>query len=434
MVSSGWREIVLPNLGFGMEEGRVVAWLKQPGDVVRRGEPLVEVESDKTNVELESTADGVLAEILISAGELAQVGEALARVRPEGSLDPAAELHGKPTQPAPEPDAHPARGGRVSPVAQRMAREHGIDAGALVGSGPGGRVIAGDVRDRLEPVRVNGRSKAQAAPAVRKFARDLGVDIQQVTGTGPHGRVTRTDIQAALRPAPADTTGPAARPATAESGEWFEIPLSPMRQRIARRLVESVQTAPQFFTVTELDLTDAIGVLPAGVGLNALILHLVVRALIAMPEMNATYDGERLRQWARIHLAVAVALPDGLITPVLRGAEDLSLTGLAARTRDLVGRAREGKLRPDEMQDGTFTVSNLGVVEQVERFTAILNPPQVGILAVGAAKDRPVVRNGGLHIRRTAYATLTADHRIIDGMKAARFLETLHAELARFNG
>ena len=433
MVSSGWREIVLPNLGFGMEEGRVVAWLKQPGDAVRRGEPLVEVESDKTNVELESTADGVLADIVIPAGELAKVGGVLARVRPEESAalpaDSLAQAHV-----APELPASSARSGRVSPVAQRMAREHGIDLAALAGSGPGGRVVSGDVRGKLVPSPVsNGHAKAQAAPAVRKYARDLGVDIQGMAGTGTHGRVTRADVDAALQPA-AQAPPPVQPVIPASSDEWVEIPLSPMRQRIGRRLAESVQTAPQFYTVTELDLTDAIRLLPAGVGINALLAHLAVRALIAMPEMNATFDGERLRQWNRVNLAMAVALPEGLITPVLRGAEYLSLTGLAARTRDLVGRAREGKLRPDEMQDGTFTISNLGVIEQVERFTAILNPPQVGILAVGAAKERPVVLNGGLHIRRTAYATLTADHRIIDGMKAARFLETLHDELARFNG
>lgn len=426
MVSGVLRELVLPNLGFGMVEGRVVAWLKQPGDEVRKGEPIAEIESDKTNVELEATTDGVLAEILIPAGAMAQVGGVLARVRAAGADEPDATAPIAPEVAAAE-DA--PRAGRVSPVAQRMAREHGINPSALAGSGPGGRVTSGDVRARLAGPADGVAPKVQAAPAVRKLARDLGVDIQQIHGTGKLGRVTRADVATALRPA-----GAAPSPSAAESEDWAEIPLSPMRQRIGLRLLESVQTAPQFYAVTELDLTDALEHLPPGVGINALIMVLVVRVLQAMPELNATYDGQRLLQWKRVNLAVAVALPDGLITPVLRSADELSLTGLAARTRDLVGRAREGKLRPDEMQDGTFTVSNLGVVEHVERFTAILNPPQVGILAVGAARERPVVLNGGLHIRRTAFATLTADHRIIDGMKAARFLEALQSELAHFNG
>ena len=420
------REIVLPNLGFGMEEGKLVAWLKQPGDMVRKGEPIAEVESDKTNVELEATADGILSEIVVPAGAIAQVGGVLARLTASGSMPgvPTSE----PSVARVEPEA--PRSGRASPVAQRMAKEHGIDVAALSGSGPGGRVTSGDVRARLPSAAQNGHHKVQAAPAVRKYARDRGVNIQQIAGTGPFGRVTRDDVDAMA----GSVSVTAARLAPEAAGDWVDVPMSSMRQRIARRLVESVQTAPQFYTVTELDLTDALAALPGGVGINALIQVLAVRALLAMPEMNATYDGEQLRQWKRVNLAVAVALPDGLITPVLRGAEEFSLIGMAARTRDLVGRAREGKLRPDEMQDGTFTVSNLGVIEHIDRFTAILNPPQVGILAVGAARDRAVVRNGGLHVRRTAFATLTADHRVIDGMRAARFMEALQTELAHFAG
>ncbi|MFN8377402.1 MAG: dihydrolipoamide acetyltransferase family protein [Anaerolineae bacterium] len=431
-VSTPFREIVLPNLGFGMEEGKIIAWLKQPGEPVRRGEPIAEIESDKTNVELEATADGVLAEILIQAGEMAQVGGVLARIRPEGDDTVHEDL-----PPAPEGAAVPAeRSARVSPLAQRMAREHGIDPSVLPGSGPGGRVTRQDVSAHLQPSQSgNGHARVQAAPAVRKYARDRGLDIQMVNGTGKFGRVTRADIDLALSAAQHEPAGQrtSVEPPAA-SGDWVEFPLSPMRQRIARTLVESVQTAPQFFTTTELDLTDALPRLPQGTGINALIMHLLVRSLVMMPEMNATYDGKRLLHWRPVNLAVAVALPEGLITPVIRNADDLSLTGLSGRGRDVIQRAREGRLKPDEMQDGTFTLSNLGVMDQVERFTAILNPPQIGILAVGAAKDRPVVLNGGLHIRRTAFVTLTADHRIIDGMTAARFLHVLQETLAHFNG
>jgi pyruvate dehydrogenase E2 component (dihydrolipoamide acetyltransferase) len=211
-----------------------------------------------------------------------------------------------------------------------------------------------------------------------------------------------------------------------------EIPISNMRQTIAKRLSQSVNEAPHFYTTAELDFTDAIAALPEGIGVNTLVLYLAVKTLLNQPQLNATYENGHLYQYDHVHLAVAVAVKDGLITPVLRHADDYSLSGLANLSRDLIERTRSGKLKPDELGGGTFTVSNLGIVKQIDRFTAIINPPQVAILAVGAAKPRPVVMNGGLHIRTTAHLTLSADHRIIDGMVAARFLEAFDAELHQF--
>jgi pyruvate dehydrogenase E2 component (dihydrolipoamide acetyltransferase) len=213
-----------------------------------------------------------------------------------------------------------------------------------------------------------------------------------------------------------------------------EVPLNPMRRAIARLLAQSVQEAPHFFTTAELDLTHALAVLPEDIGLNNLILFTTTQALKDIPELNATYENGHLYEYKHVNLAVAVALPSGLITPVLHHADRYSLAGLAERSRTLVARARENRLRPEELSGGTFTVSNLGIVSQVERFTAILNPPQVGILAVGAAKDRPVVIDGGLHVRKTVYLTLSADHRILDGLIAARFLEALDHRLQTFSG
>jgi pyruvate dehydrogenase E2 component (dihydrolipoamide acetyltransferase) len=213
-----------------------------------------------------------------------------------------------------------------------------------------------------------------------------------------------------------------------------EVSISNMRQTIARRLTQSVQDSPHFYTTAELDFTDAAAALPNGIGLNTLILYMTMQTLLAQPELNATYENGHLYHYDHVHLALAVALPDGLMTPVLHRADDYSLSGLAGRIRDLIERTRTGKLKPDELSGGTFTVSNLGVVKQVDRFTAIINPPQVGILAVGTAKPRSVVINGGLHIRTTAHLTLSADHRIVDGMVAARFLESFDTHLQAFKG
>jgi pyruvate dehydrogenase E2 component (dihydrolipoamide acetyltransferase) len=259
-----------------------------------------------------------------------------------------------------------------------------------------------------------------AAPAVRKLARDHGIDLTVVRGTGRDGRVTRADVEGLIAP-------------PSVSGERMEISLSKMRQAIARGMSRSMQEAPHFYVTGELDFTTVIAALPDGIGINSLLLYLTVQTLKDVPELNATYENTRLFQYPFVNLAVAVALPDGLITPVLHHADDYSLAGLANRARDLIGRAREGRLRVEELAEGTFTISNLGVVQQVERFTAIINPPQVAILAVGAVKERPVVINGGLHIRTTAFLSISGDHRAVDGLVLARFLEAFDKHLQAFS-
>ena len=441
-------DIVLPNVGFGMEEGKLIAWLKAPGDSIRKGEAVAEVEGDKTNVELEALTDGVLAEILVQAGTTVPVGTVLGRIgssvtssapaaQPVAVIAPAqAEASGEKVQ--------------ASPVARRLAQEQGIDLNAVTGSGPGGRITREDVEaTAAQRVSTNGAAngKALAAPAVRKLARDKGVSLSAVHGTGTGGRVTRADVEAYLSaakpaaavvqpviPAQPAQIAPSPVQAAGYGDERTAVSLSNMRKTIARRLAASMQEMPHFYVSGELDFTDALKALPSGTGVNALLLYLTVKALKDVPQMNATYEDGQLYHYPHVNLAMAVALPDGLLTPVLRGADDFSLSGLANRSRDLISRAREGKLRPEEMQGGTFTISNLGVVKQIDQFTAIINPPQVGILAIGAVKERPVVRGGGLHIRTTAHLTVSADHRIVDGMVSARFIEAFDAHLQTFNG
>jgi len=418
--------IVLPNLGFGMEEGRVLNWLKAPGDPVRKGEPVAEIESDKATVELEAVVDGVLDAILVPAEQVVPVGSILAHIRTKDAA----------SAPAPAPTAAPNaeapsgefRSRRASPVAQRLAREHNIDLAAVAGSGPDGRVTQEDVQAVIARLAGSngGTQKVMTAPAVRKLARDHQIDLTAIQGTGKEGRIRREDVESLLA---TRTTSPAVEP-TADTVGKHEVPISAMRHAVARRLSQSVQEAPHFYTTAELDFTDAVAALPQGVNINALVLYLTVKALQSQPGLNATYEDGRLFHYDHVHLSMAVALADGLMNPVLHRADDYSLSGLAERARDLIERARSGKLKVDELSGGTFTVSNLGVVKQIERFTAIIDPPQVAILAVGAAVPRPLVIGGGLHIRTTAHVTLSADHRVIDGILAARFLEAFADHLA----
>lgn len=423
-----YSDIVLPNLGFGMEEGRLITWLKKPGDSVSKGEAVAEIESDKTNVELEAVVDGVLESILIPADQVVPVGTVLARIRTGEATSSI------PTSPPATAKVDTVAGEdkqRISPVAQRLALDHGLDLTAVRGSGPDGRVTREDVQALIDR-RTNGKAKVLVAPAVRKLARDHGVDLRAIRGTGREGRITRADVEALIKPI--QTSVATSTPQSIGEGaggevDRHEVSLSTMRQSIARRLTQSMQEMPHFYTSAELDFTDALAALPEDIGLNALILYLTIQALKTQPELNATYENGRLYHYQHVHLAMAVALPEGLMSPVLKNADDYSLSGLAQRSRDIIKRTRGGKLRMDELNGGTFTVSNLGIVKQIDRFTAIINPPQVAILAIGAAKPRPVVMNGGLHIRTTAHLTLSADHRIVDGLLAARFLEAFDNEL-----
>ncbi len=433
--------VILPNLGFGMEEGRLIAWLKQPGETVKKGEPIAEIESDKATVQLEAVVDGVLAETLFPPDTVVPVGAVLAHIRTT-PLSPAGEGPGVRAAglglSAPEPESP-----RASPLARRIASEQGVDLSSVTGTGPGGRITRGDVQSTLTTITVAARPvRVLAAPAVRKLARDHGVDLWLVRATGRDGHVTRGDLEtviAAAAPAnPIVAAPPATLPEVVDAAlspipeGAHDVPLSGMRRAIGKRLAQSMQDAPHFYVTAELDLTPALAKLPAGIGLNALLLFLTVQTLKSIPELNAIYDGGHLYQMEHVNLSLAVALPNGLISPVLHGADDFSLAGLATRTKDLIARARENRLRAEELRDGSFTVSNLGIIQQIERFTAIINPPQVAILAVGAAKPRPFVIDGGLFVRTTTHLTLSVDHRVADGLTAARFLESFDEHLGDF--
>lgn len=447
-------DIVMPNLGFDAQQARLIEWLKKPGDPVRSGEVIAVVESDKANVELESVAGGTLLEILVEAGIEVPIGTVIARVG-EGQVQAKTPAAAPAAPPAPAP-AQPTAV-EITPVARKLADEHGVDLSQVTGTGPRGRITREDVEQA-----VNSRAAAPSAaggilalPKVRKAAREAGVDLATVKATGADGIITMADLQAHLQakaapvaaapaavesvvapaPQPVAAPAPVSQPTPPPEGAKA-IPLSRIRQLIGRRMVESKQTAPHFYVGGEFDLEPALQRLKRLAeprpGINDLIQYLAIQALRRVPALNAILQDDTIYQSESINLSIAVARPEGLITPVLHGAERFSLNGLAQESRKLIARARDNKLQPDDLKGGTFTISNLGVMRQVDQFAAILNPPQVAILAVGTVKQRPLVIDGGLHIRHTVHLTLSGDHRAIDGMDLGNFLAAFQTELDNF--
>lgn len=443
-------EIVMPNMGFDTQEARLIEWLKQPGDVVKKGDLIAVIESDKANVELESVASGILLEQLVAADTDVPVGSVIARIgTPEERAKPASAA------PAATPAPVPAE---ISPIARKLAADNNIDLAQVQGSGPRGRIMKEDVEAAMaaktpvttEPV-VAAAGTLLALPKVRKAAREAGVDLAAVPATGPNGVTTMRDLetyrqaQATPPAAPAAPTPtvatPATRPtppATAPTRDGATaIPLSRIRQIIGKRMVESKREAPHFYVTGEFDLEAALKRLQTlpepRPGLNDLIQYLTVQTLQRVPELNATFEDETVYQYSAINLAIAVARDEGLITPVLHGAQRFSMQGLAQEGKALIQRARANRLQPDDLQGATFTISNLGIIPQVDQFVAIISPPQVAILAVGTVKQRPVVIDGGLHIRHTVHLTLSGDHRAIDGAHLGRFMAAFQTELDNFS-
>lgn len=414
-------DIVMPNLGFDSRENRLIHWLKQPGEPVQKGEPIAVIESDKANIELESIAAGILLERLCQADEMVAVGAVIARIGQAGEIPPPKASGEMPP---------------VSPLARQLAADKAIDLNQVRGSGAGGRIRRSDVEALIghvapEPLAPSHKT-ILALPKVRQAARQAKLDLTAVVASGPGGVITMADLKAhqAQRAIPTPVSpSPKAR--------GTEISLSKTRQLIGQRLSESKRAAPHFYVTAEFDLEQAVQRLKAmsapQPGFNDLIQYLTVQTLRHVPELNATFDQGHLYQYQTINLAIAVAREDGLITPVLQGAERYSLHGLAEESQALIKRAQANRLQLDDLQQGTFTISNLGVIRQVDQFTAVINPPQVAILAVGAIKPRPVVINGGLHVRHTVHLTLSGDHRGVDGMHLGRFMAVFQEQLNYFN-
>jgi pyruvate dehydrogenase E2 component (dihydrolipoamide acetyltransferase) len=415
-------EVIMPRLSDTMEEGTLAAWLKQPGDQVQRGDLLAEIETDKATMELESFEEGVLQQILVKEGETVPIGQPIAVI---DSGDGAAAVPAAAAA-APTP-AEEASKLQTAPEVEAPAASQAAATPAAAPSAAGGPV--------------------KASPMARAIARDQGIDLSTVTGSGPGGRVVRAEVQAlaagdggraapAAAPAPAAQAPAAAQPATDDDDE--EIPLTNMRKTVARRLVESMQSAPHFYLTIQVEV-DALLALRAelnqrlaGEGVKLSVNDLLIKAcavtLQTHPDINVSWAGDKILRHRRIHVGIAVAVDGGLIVPVVRDSDHKSVSQISKEAKALIDKARAGKLRPDDYTGGTFTISNLGMFG-IDQFTAVINPPEAAILAVGTTSSEPVVQDGQLATRQRMKLTLSIDHRALDGATGAQFLADLKATL-----
>ena len=423
--------IIMPALEMAQETGKVIHWLKRAGETVRKGEPIVEIETDKVTVEIEAPASGVLREITANEGDVVPVGRTIALIVAAGEaagagvaapIVPAASASAPGALP---PSGRSAGAVKASPLARRIAEQHGVDLERV--STPSGRIEKADVLAYVESRKAaagsNGRARLVAAsPKARRLAAERGLDITALLGSGPGGAVLADDVPAAPRPAAPTVVGTPRESAPSVGTVW---------RIMAERMTTSWTTAPHFYLVREVNVTRLASWLeqarkPAGahVTYTDLLIKLVAAALVRHPRVNASWKDGTITQNAEINIGLAVAIDDGLVVPVVHRADALRLPELAARRADLVGRAQAGKLRPADIQGGGFTISNLGMFG-VDAFSAIVNPPQAAILAVGRIADRVVALKGQPVVQPTLVLTLSCDHRALDGARAAQFLGTL---------
>ncbi len=410
--------IPMPKLGFDMAEGTLVEWSKKVGDSVAEGEVIAVIETDKANVEVTSFKAGVLRQILVEAGTVVPIGKPIAVI---GAADEPIDLAALGVKEA----APPAR--KEAPPTPIAAPAPPLPAAAKMGP-----VIA--------------------SPVARRMADELGIDLRQVVGTGPEGRITKRDIEEHVKRsseeellhAPARAPRPAAPPpivipSVVPAGEEYHVmPLSPMRQTIGRRMAESKQQAPHFYITSEIDMEAALALrkqlntlLPeeGAISVNDLLVKAAAVALKQFPNINASFAGNEIHLHDRINIGIAVTREAGLVTTVLKDADKKTLAQIALESRELIARARDGRMRAEEMVEGTLNISNLGMFG-VEDFIAIISPPQAAVLAIGAVQRVPVVDEAGqLAVGTRMKVTISADHRVTDGAEAARFLQAFKAAL-----
>jgi pyruvate dehydrogenase E2 component (dihydrolipoamide acetyltransferase) len=409
-------QVTLPRLGQGMESGTIVRWLKAEGDTVEKGEVLYELDTEKATQEVEADASGTLLKILAQEGEEIEVGKAIAVIGEPGEEVAEAEAE-------PEPKAEEPEQAAEAPAEPEPETEQAAEAPA-----------AAEPEPETEPqpaVRSENGGRVKASPLARRIARERGIDLSALTGTGPEGRIVAEDVERAEK-AGAPPAAPVAA-AAPPSGEVEAVPLTGIRKAIARRMTEAWE-APAFQITMTADMTAAIRVregLVARMGegdakptYSDILTKVCAVALMRHRAVNALFAGEEIHLMPTANIGIAVAVPNGLVVPVQRSCETKTIPQLANERADLVSRTRGGGLRQDDLEGGTFTISNLGMYG-VERFVAVLNPPQAAILAVGAIEERPVVRDGELVARPVLEMTLTCDHRSVDGATASEFLRTV---------
>jgi pyruvate dehydrogenase E2 component (dihydrolipoyllysine-residue acetyltransferase) len=406
-------EIVMPRLSDSMEEGTILSWLKSVGDEIAVGDEIVEIETDKANMAYESDVAGVLTEILAQEGETLAIGSPIARVG-DSTEGPSARSAG----PVTEDDslAHPRGSSPSAPPAEGADETSAQTPPADDGAGDG-----------------SGADRVKASPVAKRIAKEQGIDLSAIEGSGPGGRIVKKDVREAASAAagPADAAaGPDSSPETAKGEVTYEDP-SKLQSTIARRMAESKATAPHFYLEAEIDMSRAVearGRLKAAAGedevvpsFNDMIVKACALALREHPRANGAYRDGRFELYSRVNVGVAVAAQDSLVVPTVFDADRKGLRQIAAESRALAQKVRDGQITPPELSGGTFTVSNLGMYG-IDNFSAVINPPQAAILAVGAIAERPVVRDGALATAHLLRVTLACDHRILYGAPAAAFL------------
>ncbi|KAB2349496.1 dihydrolipoamide acetyltransferase family protein [Actinomadura rudentiformis] len=419
-------EILMPRLSDTMEEGVISSWQKQPGDEVAIGDVIVDIETDKAVMEYEAYEAGVLEKILVAEGETAAIGAPIAVIAPKGAAAPSAPAPAPAPEAKPEPAVPPAATPATPPAATPVPATPATTAPPAAVPAQNGSAGA--------PV-----SRPPSSPLARRLARDHGLDLTTITGTGPGGRIVRADIEAAIRDVPAAAPAPAA-PAAAPAKtvmpqvdeDTEAVPLNRFRKVAARRLTESKRNAPHFYLTRDVDaealvafratLNEALA--PVKISVNDLIVKACATALREHPEINVSFTEENLLFHKRVHVGVAVAVDGGLLVPVIRDTDRKGVAEIGAETRALAAKARDGKLGANEMSGGTFSVSNLGMFG-IDSFSAVINPPESAILAVGAVRDEPVVRDGQIVPGKRMSVTASFDHRAIDGATGAKFLARL---------
>ncbi len=428
------KTVEMPKMGDTMEEGKILRWIKHEGDPVNKGESLAEVETDKVNIEIEAFASGVLRKILVPEGASAPIGAGIALIGAPDELLPD-NLSGNGSVKA-TALAETEKGAKTTEIPPQKpgTRLREEAAGYLQATSQEGSV------QTIPSVVSQGR--VFISPIARRIAEEHQLDYSRVEGTGPNGRIIKLDIEAALaqkQETPAAPT-PLQLPiqedvaASIEASEATEIPLTAIRRTIAKRLSQSMQTAPHFYVTSVIgtgklaDLRRQINEFaqkdpdPVKVSFNDLVIKAVALALVRIPQVNVSFAEDRLIQKKQVHIGMAVALEQGLIVPVIRNADQRRILDIARESQRLAELARTGKLRPEDFSGGTFTVSNLGMFD-VDSFTAVINPPESAILAVGSITPTPVVVDGQVTVRDRMKVTLSSDHRAIDGTTAARFLQ-----------
>jgi pyruvate dehydrogenase E2 component (dihydrolipoamide acetyltransferase) len=428
-------QVIMPKLSPTMEEGQLSRWLKKEGDKVSMGEPLAEIDTDKATMEMQALGNGVLRKIFIQEGESAPLGQLIAIIG-----EPDEDISSFTSQ---APASAPAKA--EAPVAEKPAEQKETEEpkpakpAAEIGAPAGG-----NGRQAQAPVAQPTTGRLIVSPLAARMAAESGIDLRSVNGSGPGGRIIKRDVESLLsQQQPVAAAGatkqthlravgaPAQKSGIATASAYRDEPASEMRRTIAKRLVTSLGPVPHFFLTTEIEM-DRAAEMRSGINtldpelkisINDIIIKVAAAALIQHPQVNASFQDKVVRYYEHADIGVAVAIEEGLITPIIRAADQKSLSEIAGEVRDLAGRARERKLKPEEYMGATFSISNLGMFG-IDEFTAVINPPEGAILAIGAMSPKPVVRDNEVVVRQLMRVTMSCDHRVIDGATGAKFLQT----------